>query len=87
MFGSLYAISVAAFPEAIFALAAGILLVAFALICLVRSRKHIQEGTPAAVRPNRAHWLREESEAEAIRRGRSRRSKNLSFSEPPVTPP
>lgn len=60
IFGVLYATTVGKWNEAIFALAAGLIFVAICMVSLVRSRKYVPEGTLAAVRAHRSHWLVEE---------------------------
>lgn len=60
VFGVLFVKTVGKWNEAIFALAAGLIFVAICMVSMVRSRKYVAEGTLAAVRAHRSHWLVEE---------------------------
>lgn len=70
IFGVVYSSTVATFPKAIFATAAGITLVALALLCLLR--------------PDVALRMKQQRRAhrEEVERGRSRVSKDLGISSP-----
>ncbi|KAI0326045.1 hypothetical protein GY45DRAFT_161821 [Cubamyces sp. BRFM 1775] len=72
LFGIIYTQTVANFPKAIFAVAAGILLVSLAVLCLVRP----DAGLKGRRKPKRTGLSAVEEDIEQ-RRGRSRASKDL----------
>ncbi|EJD49683.1 MFS general substrate transporter [Auricularia subglabra TFB-10046 SS5] len=63
LFGTLFLRTAARWPGAIFALAAALIFVAGCAVSIVRSRRYVPEGTLAAVRAHRSHWLVEEDAA------------------------
>ena len=75
IFGVVYSATVATFPKAIFATAAGITLVALALLCLLRPDVALR------LRQQRRGLRREE-----VERGRSRARKELSIGGSPILP-
>lgn len=73
MFGVIYSATVATFPKTIFVTAAGIILVALVLLCLLRPDEALRAKMQRRVR-------RDEAE-----RGRSRISKDLGIGSPSLT--
>ena len=72
MFGIVYSTTVARFPEAVFALAAALVLVAFGTTSFIRTEPlHVRKGKAPAVAPRRPMLIPERE------RGRSRTVKHI----------
>jgi len=85
VFGIVYSTTVARFPEAVFALAAALVLVAFGTTFFISEIPHVRKGkAPTAVAPPRRPVLIPERE-----RGRSRTVKHIGdrLRKPPLTCP